>query len=129
MIFPLSVLFIAFRQGLPKAMHFTLDGKGGSVYNLRPKDKRLIRLRHLLDHFRTDRTHDLAVHHTGETAGKDVLEPVFFIQRFTEYILVQNIGHEVGFQPARIHDLFIVLANIFEHILNAVTDFIGVIYL
>ena len=41
MIFPLSVLFIAFRQGLPKAMHFTLDGKGVSVYNLRPKDKRI----------------------------------------------------------------------------------------
>ena len=39
MIFPLSVLFIASRQGLPKAMHFTLDGKGASVYNLRTKDK------------------------------------------------------------------------------------------
>ena len=39
MIFPLSVLFIAFRQGLPKAMHLALDGKGVSVYTLRPKDE------------------------------------------------------------------------------------------
>ena len=35
----LSVLYIPFRQGLPKAMHLALDEKGVSVYTLRPKDK------------------------------------------------------------------------------------------
>ena len=87
-IFPLSVLFIAFRQGLPKAMHLALDGKGVSVYTSPPKDKRLVCLRHFLDHFRADRTHDFAVRYTGEVICKDILEPVFFVSRFAEYILV-----------------------------------------
>ena len=30
-LFPLSVFSVSFRQGLPKAMHFTLDEKGVSV--------------------------------------------------------------------------------------------------
>ena len=108
-------------------MHFTLDGKGVSVYTSPPKDKRLVCLRHFLDHFRADRTHDFAVRYTGEVICKDILEPVFFISRFAEYILVQNVGYKVGFQPARVHNFFIVLADIFEHLLDAVRDLIGVI--
>ena len=126
-IFPLSVLFITFRQGLPKAMHLALDGKGVSVYTLSSKqislalsfskakdrkgsicffplpkksllcksfsgalqsDKRLVCLRHFLDYFRADRTHDFAVRYTGEVICKNILEPVFFVSRFAEYILV-----------------------------------------
>ena len=50
-------------------MHFTLDGKGVSVYTLRPKDKYLICLWHFLDHFRADCSHDFAVYHTSEIGG------------------------------------------------------------
>ena len=35
--FHLSVQPVTFRQGLPKAMHFTLDGKGVFVYTLSSK--------------------------------------------------------------------------------------------
>lgn len=108
-------------------MHFTLDGKGVSVYTLRPKDKRLVCLRHFLDHFRADRTHDFTVRYTCEVICKNILEPVFFVSRFAEYILIQNIGHEVGFQPARVHNFFVVLTDVFEHILDAIRDLIGVI--
>ena len=96
----LFVLFIAFRQGLLKAMYLALDGKGVSVYTLRPKDKRLVCLRHFLDHFRADRTHDFTVRYTGEVICKDILEPVFFISRAAEDIPVQNVGHKISFQPA-----------------------------
>ena len=96
-IFPLSVLFIVSRQGLPKAMHLALDGKGVSVYTLRPKDKRLVCLRHFLNHFRADRTYDLTVYHTGEVGGKNILEAVFLISHAAENILVQNVGYNIGF--------------------------------
>ena len=88
----------------------------------------LIRLRHFLDHFRADRTHNLAVRYTSEAAGKDILEPVFFISHLTEDVFVQNIGYKISFQSARIHDLLVVLADLFEHILDTVADLISVIY-
>ena len=108
-------------------MHLALDGKGVSVYTSPPKDKRLVCLRHFLDHFRADRTHDFAVYHTGEVGGKDILKAVFFISHRAKYIPAQNVGHKVGFQSARIDDFFVVLADVFEHILDTVRDFIGVI--
>lgn len=37
-VFPLSVRVLSFRQGLPQAMYFTLDGKGVFVYA--PPDER-----------------------------------------------------------------------------------------
>ena len=89
-------------------MHFTLDGKGVSVYTLRPKDKRLVCLRHSLDHFRADRAYHFAVYHTGEIRGKDILETVFLIPHATDDVLIQNIGHKIRLQPARIDDFFIV---------------------
>ena len=96
-IFPLSVLFIASRQGVPKAMHFALDGKGVSVYTLRPKDKRSVCFRHFLDHFRADRTHDFTVRYTGEVICKDILETVFLVSRAAEDILTQNIRNNISF--------------------------------
>ena len=125
--FPLSVPSVTFRQGLPKAMHFTLDGKGVFVYTLRPKDNFLICLRHFRDHFRADRAHNLAVRYTSKVGSKDILESVFLIPHATDDVLIQNIGHEIRFQSAGIDYLFVVFADVFEHILDAVRDFIGII--
>ena len=124
---PLSVLSVTFHQGLPKAMYFTLGGKGVSVYTLRPKDNFLVCLRHSLDHFRADRAYNFAVCHTSEIGNKDILESVFFIPHATDDVLIQNIGHKIRFQPAGTDYLFVVLADVFEHIFNAVGDFIGII--
>ena len=100
-------------------MHLALDRQGVSVYTSPPKDKRLICLRHFLNHFRADRTHDFAVCHTGKIRGKDILEPVFFVSHTAEDILVQNVRNDIDFQP--------LLADVFEHILDTVRDFIGVV--
>ena len=87
----------------------------------------LICLRHFLDHFRADRAYHFAVYHTGEIRSKDILESVFLIPHATDDVLIQNIGHEIRFQPAGIDYLFVVFADVFEHILDAVRDFVGII--
>ena len=93
--FPLSVLPVPFRQGLPKAMHFTLDEKGVSVYTLRPKDIILIRLRHFLDDFRADFAHDLALYHTSKILRQYILVAVFLIAHLAEDIFIQNVGYDI----------------------------------
>ena len=95
-------------------MHFTLDGKGVFVYTLRPKDKKSVCLRHFFDYFRADRAYNLAVYHTGEIGRKDILESVFLIPHATDDILIQNIGHEIRFQPAGINYFFVIFADVFE---------------
>ena len=42
-------------------------------------------------------------------------------------VFVQYVGYKVGFHPARIDDFFVVLADIFEHIFDAVRDLMGII--
>ena len=83
----------------------------------------LVCFRHSFDDLKTDLAHDFTVHHTSEVRGKDILEAVVLISHFTEDILVQNVGHDVGFQSPRIYDPFVVLADVFEHIFDAVSDF------
>ena len=109
-------------------MHFTLDGRCVSVYNLRTKDKNSICPRHLLYHLGTDFAHDLSVPDAGEIFGKYVFEALLLIAHGADDVLVQNVGYKVCFQPARVDYLFVVLAYVLQHIFNAVADFVDVVY-
>ena len=86
----------------------------------------LIRLRHSFDHFGTHFAHDLTVHHTGKVAGKYVLKAVFLISHLAKDVAIQNVGYDIRFQTSRINYFFIVLADLFEHILNTVADLVRV---
>ena len=85
----LKVSFPPIRQGLPKAMHLALDGKGVFVYTLRPKDKFSVRLRHFCYNFLAHFAHDFAVFDAGEVVRKDCL-PVVYSAR-TKNVLVHDV--------------------------------------
>ena len=87
----------------------------------------LVDLWHSFDHFGTHFAHDLTVYHTGKVAGKYVLESVFLISHLAKDVVIQNIRHDIRFQTPGINYFFIVLADIFEHILDAVADLKGIV--